>query len=227
MPPITLIAYCLDKSGSMYSVKSDVIGATNSFMESQDPARDPEISQNPTYAGICSFSNHTHITWAKGTPECNYAFSSIAEFEPLTDKTYIPGGATALHDAVTATVTGCDQYIVDHPEQKVQVIIVIQTDGVENDSHVATSETVKALISARTEIGWTFTFLGANHDACLAAKKMGIHPNSALQYESTSHGSRQVSHTLSSAVSRMRSVNPETRSSAVEYTSLERKLVIS
>lgn len=215
MTSSTLIAYCLDKSGSMNCIRNDVIGSTNSFVQSQNPAQNPEIEQTPTYIGVCTFSAHDAISWTNN-------FITIGDYVPLDDKTYRPLGPTALYDGITTTIEGCDKYISDHPDQSVKVIVVIQTDGEENASRYATNDTVKKLISAKTEMGWTFTFLGANQDACLTAQHLGIHGDSALNYSAASGGSQQAGQALSSAVSRMRSCNQVSRTDSVQYSQEER-----
>ena len=213
----TLIAYCLDKSGSMNNVSDDIIGTTNSFVESQDPDKNPAIVKGLTNIGICTFSDYDKITWSG-----KYSFNPINEYQPLTLENYIPMGSTALYDAITATITECDRYIADHLDHNVKVIIVIQTDGEENDSREATSNSVRKLINVRTECGWSFTFLGANQDACLTAKNLGINTKSAIQYNSTQVGSRRVSLALSSAVTRSRSADPSQRDIGITYTPTER-----
>ena len=123
----------------------------------------------------------------------------------MTNKTYCPSGCTALFDAVHNAIKGVDQYMLDHPDEAVKPIIVIQTDGQENSSKYTRSDYLKKLINDRTQKGWSFTFLGANQDACLTAKTIGIDESATLSYMQSSDGTKEVMRTMSEGLSRARS----------------------
>ena len=103
----------------------------------------------------------------------------------LTDRDYLPGGCTALLDAVGDTIrhiANIHRYArsEDVPEK---TAFVIMTDGMENASRRFSLEQVKRLIEhEREKYGWEFLFLGANIDAVETAGHMGIRPDRATNF---------------------------------------------
>ena len=101
----------------------------------------------------------------------------LEDVAELTAADYIPGGCTALLDAIGDTI----RHIVhihryarpeDVPEK---TVFVIMTDGYENASHRFTRDEVKRMIEHEQEkYGWEFLFLGANIDAVQTAGGIGI-----------------------------------------------------
>jgi len=66
-----------------------------------------------------------------------------------------------------------------------EVIVVILTDGEENQSREFSLATVKQMITAQQEsFAWRFVFLGADQDAFAAAGGMGIARGTTLSYAS-------------------------------------------
>lgn len=151
-----------------------------------------------------------------------YYFQDITEYQPLTSATYVPSGCTALYDAVEACIRGADLYQADHQDEDVKVIVVIQTDGQENSSRRLSRDKLRELISNRSERGWQFTFLGADQDACLSAESIGIAKGSAMAYRNDADGTTCALRTMSEAIQRYRSADPELATPSVEYTQLER-----
>jgi Mg-chelatase subunit ChlD len=77
----------------------------------------------------------------------------------LTSDTYLPGGGTALFDAISESVRVAEK---DKSEDE-RVICVIMTDGEENSSRETTKEQVKEIISGYEAKGdWTFLYIGEN-----------------------------------------------------------------
>lgn len=110
----------------------------------------------------------------------------------MTDKDYMPGGMTALLDAVGRTIHKMDMVAGIHRKDKGnKVLFVIITDGEENDSKEYTYADVKKLIKDRQEnAGWEFIFLGANIDAAAEAENLGIDRDRAVKYKNTGSGVR-------------------------------------
>lgn len=69
-------------------------------------------------------------------------------------------------------------------------LVTIITDGYENSSIEYDSEGINKLVSRLDEKGWIFTYIGANQDAALAAKEMGI--RNSYQYSSDEEGTRNM-----------------------------------
>jgi len=77
----------------------------------------------------------------------------------MTPNNYLPGGGTALFDAISESVRVAQN---DKTEEE-RVICVIMTDGEENSSRETTKEQVKTIISGYEARGdWTFLYIGEN-----------------------------------------------------------------
>ena len=141
-PIPTLIVVILDESGSMQIKKSDVIGGFTNF-----------LSEQQAQPGEC------RLTLVKFNTEHTVVYSAlpIQDAKPLTEKTYVPGGNTALLDAVAESVRLADKD--KRPDERVLCLII--TDGEENSSRETTKEQVQTIIKERESRGdWTFTYLG-------------------------------------------------------------------
>ena len=110
---------------------------------------------------------------------------SIKKVEPMTSSQYVPGGCTALLDAVGGAIkhiSNVHRYArkSDVPEKTLFVII---TDGMENASHKYSARQVKAMINnAKANKDWEFIFLGANIDAVSVAGDIGIGEDRAVKF---------------------------------------------
>lgn len=127
--------FLLDSSGSMESVLEDTIGGFNSFVRSQVPL-----------GGTLSF--YTFSDRCK----CEYRNVPIEDVKPLTHETYIPGGSTALYDAMGKVLTDNGEPLDNDADlerdngEPLATTLVVLTDGQENASRKYTKSHVKDLI---------------------------------------------------------------------------------
>ncbi len=176
--PVQLVCI-LDRSGSMRSLVGDVIGGYNSFLEKQ--RQEPGTAEVTTVLFDDRYEMIAEAVDLKEAPE-------------LTSKTYYARGMTALLDAIGRTVTGTlGRMEKDNVcPAKRRVLVLIMTDGLENDSREYDKASVKALIDATTkEYGWNYIFMGANIDAVAEAAKLGISAEHAVDYDHDSGGVQQ------------------------------------
>lgn len=191
MKNATDIIIVLDKSGSMLSIKDDVIGGFNSFLEEQKKL-----------PGEC---NLTMVLF-----DSQYEIRSsrpISDIKPLTNETYVPGGWTALLDAVGKAVyeTGCRLSALDESQRPDKVMVVVITDGHENDSIEYKLEAIREMVEhQQTKYSWKFMFLGANIDSFAEANNLGIIQDCAYNFRQTSDGTRSMYSGLSAACSSYR-----------------------
>ncbi len=167
---ITELVFILDRSGSMSGLESDTIGGFNSMLRKQ--------KQAPGQAYVTTVLFDTRFDRIHDRVR-------LEEVPELTDRDYLPGGCTALLDAVGDTIrhiANIHRYArpEDVPEK---TAFVIMTDGMENASRRFSLEQVKRLIEhEREKYGWEFLFLGANIDAVETAGHMGIRPDRATNF---------------------------------------------
>jgi hypothetical protein len=176
----TDITIILDRSGSMDSVRTDTIGGFNSFLEGQQKI-----------AGEASLS----LVQFDDQYEAVYIDKDINSAEKLTDATFQPRGMTALYDAVGRTINSVGERLADlaENERPDKVLLVIMTDGFENSSRVFNSAKINEMIAHQREVyKWEFMFIGANQDAVLSAREIGLPTHAALTYAANAEGTRAV-----------------------------------
>ena len=186
---LTEMVFILDRSGSMYGLEKDTIGGFNSMLLKQ------KEEDGEAFVTTVLFDNEYQILHDR---------LPVKEVPEMTDKEYKPRGSTALIDAIGRTI----RHIVNiHKYQRKEdvpanTIFVIITDGMENASHIYSSEKVKSMIEHEKEkYGWEFIFLGANIDAVETARHFGISGDRAVNYNCDSKGTRLNYEVVSDAVS--------------------------
>jgi Mg-chelatase subunit ChlD len=160
----TLICVILDESGSMATKKADVIGGFNQFLRDQKALTVDEMRLSLTkFNTLCSTV---------------YSAMPVAAVPELTEATYVPGGNTALFDAVAETVRLADK---DKLEDE-RVLVLVMTDGQENSSRETTKAQIQAIIAERTARGnWSFAYIGENPERW--ARETGASVRNAVQYQ--------------------------------------------
>ena len=167
----TLICVILDESGSMATKKADILGGFNQFLRDQKALTVDEMRLSLTkFNTLCSTV---------------YSAMPVADVPELTEASYVPGGNTALFDAVAETVRLADK---DKLEDE-RVLVLVMTDGQENSSRETSRDQVQAIIAERTARGtWTFAYIGENPERW--ARETGTSVRSTAQYD---HGNPQAS----------------------------------
>jgi Mg-chelatase subunit ChlD len=189
--PTTLhIYFLLDRSGSMASMATDVIGGFNSFVTSQ-AAEGPGALMT-----LVQFdSEDSHDVLANAVP--------LGEVAPLDATTFVPRGGTPLYDAIghlvaDATIRG---ETVGADED---ILFVIFTDGEENQSTEYTRASVFNLIERKQAAGWTFVFMGANQEVYAESAKIGMMAGNVQSYRADGVGSDIAFTSIDTAVKKRR-----------------------
>ena|GEM_PF-2848373 len=185
----TMICLILDRSGSMQGREGDVIGGVNKFIAEQQALPDPASLAMVRFdsEGIERFR-----------PMC-----ALADVKPLKPADFVPRSLTPLLDAVGQTITALDEdWKKEKPER---CIVMIVTDGQENNSREYTKAKVAALIKARQDSNlWAFLYLGADVDAFAEAGAMGIASANTAGYTKSAKGVEKLYASTSHTVRRMR-----------------------
>lgn len=179
MKNATHISILLDRSGSMGSIKQDVIGGFNNF-----------LSEQKAVSGEC------HLTLTQfdtGGIDIIHEYKPLAEIPELDRDTYEPRGGTPLLDALAKTIKSTDRALGNIPEldRPDKVVFVVITDGEENSSREYSKTQIKELIERQEKShNWNFVFLGANQDAFAEAGSMGVSAAAAASFTPDSAGVR-------------------------------------
>lgn len=96
----------------------------------------------------------------------------VDKLEQIDDKRYNPEASTPLYDAMGFSFAKLKQVLVD--KKNYNVLVTIMTDGEENDSKEYTGHAIKMLIEDLKLQGWTFTYIGADHDVERFAMSISI-----------------------------------------------------
>ena len=186
------IVVIVDRSGSMQSIREDAIGGFNTFLEEQK-----KVPGN---------ANLTLVLFNDGYQLVHSAVL-LGDAKSLDATTYVPGGTTALLDAIGKTIDDVGTRLVamaesDRPNK---VIVAILTDGLENASRKYTRDRIFDMIKLQTETyKWEFFFLAANQDAIATATSMGMAAGSAAAFAATPTGVNTAYRGMSSSVTRSR-----------------------
>ena len=189
----TELVFIIDRSGSMSGLESDTLGGFNSMIARQ---KDSE--------GECLV---TTVLFNSSTERIHDRVS-VTEISPMTSADYVPGGCTALIDAIGETadhIADVHRYI--RPDDvPAKTLFVITTDGLENASHKYTADKVRKMIEDRKKKdGWEFLFIGANIDSVQTAGRIGIAAECAVDYRADRKGTGVLYEALADTVCEMRS----------------------
>ena len=166
-PHFTHIAFLLDRSGSMQSIRDDTVGGFEAF-----------VAEQREQPGRCTVS----LAQFDNDYEEVYVDVPVREVPPLQ---LVPRGSTALVDAIGRLVNATGARLAELPEDRRPgtVIVGIMTDGLENASREFTRPQIKAMITTQTDTyGWQFMYLGANQDAVEVGTSLGVDPGMAVTY---------------------------------------------
>ena len=186
------IVLVLDRSGSMGTIKNDVIGGLNTFFDEQKKVK------GKATVTIAQFDDQYEITFD------GVDINTIPKFD---DTTFVPRGLTALLDGIGKTINNIYGRIKstakkNRPEQ---VVFVIMTDGGENASKEFTREAIfKMIREMEAKDKWQFIFLGANQDAIDTGGSLGISSNMSVNYAATSDGTTKSYSMMSQKIANYR-----------------------
>jgi uncharacterized protein YegL len=188
----TAIAVIIDASSSMRDLTGDTIGSFNQFLEEQ------QAVPGEAALTLCTFNTDYRLV---------HDFIPLASVGKLNKEVYSCNGMTALLDAMGTTIDALGQKLAAMSEQDrpSKVIVLVITDGEENQSHRFTLDQIKEKVTHQREVySWEFVFMGANIDAIGAGTSLGISAANSLQYDATSVGTRSLYSSVSANMSSYR-----------------------
>lgn len=150
----------IDKSGSMYSSKEDVVGGISKLIDEQKANKDGKVT-----VSMYTFNDKVDETFV------GKDVNDIGTFE------YSPDGLTALNDGVGIGIDNTGKWLaaMDESERPGKVLFAVFTDGMENASKEYTSSRIREMIKHQEEkYNWTFLYLGADITTTKGAKDLGI-----------------------------------------------------
>ena len=151
------ICMVIDESGSMSGKENDVVGGFKSVID----------EQKANTEGTCCVS---YFKFSDGVEEV-YRGVDVRDVEPIEGK-YHPHGLTALFDGVGIAIDRIGEWLasMDESERPEKNLVVIMTDGGENNSSEYTADRVREMIKHQeNKYNWSFVYMGSDlkdaHDA--------------------------------------------------------------
>ncbi len=153
----------LDASGSMETIYNQALTGVNETLATIRMAQKdhPELQQ---YVTLASFSSGEYFL------NRIYSATPIAEARNITREDYILRGCTALYDAMGTCISELQKKVA-HGDR---VLVTVITDGYENASRTWSGHQIKSLVEELRQMGWTFTYIGADQDVEKVAGEIGV-----------------------------------------------------
>lgn len=170
----------LDKSGSMQSIRRQAVDGYNETLGTVKAAQLKHLDTQQHYISLAAFCGCGVKMIYDKTP--------VKDAERLDLKLYDPCCNTPLYDAIGSTVKQLRRSISDTEDSAVLVTII--TDGEENSSQEWTGAAVSKLIEECTELGWMFSYIGADQDVKSVASVISI--TNTVEWTKTTVGTKAM-----------------------------------
>ena len=170
------IVMIIDRSGSMQSLQSEVPGTFNRQLKDLKES----AGSMKTTVSLVTFETKVDepIFWKK----------DIHSVREMTNNDYILGGMTALQDAIGSTINKLKSE-KDYNDPKTSYLIVVITDGAENNSKEYKGKALEILMDEVKETKrWTFSFIGSNLDLEKETQNLGVMDTNKLYFAQSNIG---------------------------------------
>jgi len=156
------LVFVIDKSGSMFSSREDVIGGFKKTIEEQKANKDGKVT-----VSLYTFNEKVKQV---------YLGKDINEIEEFH---YSPDGMTAMNDGIGTAIDEVGKWLYEkdrvNAEMPGKTLVVVMTDGMENASKEYTLVQVQAKIKEQTEkYSWEFIYMGTDITTTKAADDLGF-----------------------------------------------------
>lgn len=170
------VSIILDGSGSMTTIKDEAIQVFNGQLKTLRENK----GEMETYLSVITFGTEVNkpIVWC----------GNVDDIIEIDEKQYVPNGLTALYDAVGTTIVELKKD-VDVNDENTSFLMIIITDGYENNSKIFNSEKLSELIQDCQKTNrWTFTYLGSNQDLSIIKETLHIPDGNIASFVSDGGG---------------------------------------
>ena len=156
------LVFVVDKSGSMYSSREDVIGGFKKTIEEQKENKNGKVT-----VSLFTFNERVNKS---------YVGVDINDIEKFN---YSPDGMTAMNDGIGTAIDEVGKWLYEKDkkgeEMPGKTLVVVMTDGMENASKEYTLKQVQDKIKEQTEkYSWEFIYMGTDITTTKAADDLGF-----------------------------------------------------
>lgn len=196
------VAFVIDESGSMSGSENDIIGGFNKMIEEQkaiengkcavsffsfndsvkvrfigkDVNEVENLSAGYASSELACLTTSLFCNSISGGGNIYINTSREKTYEDNTYR-YIPSGLTAMNDGIGSAIDKIGEWLCHMPEEErpSKNLIVIMTDGEENNSKDYTLSKVQEMIKHQTDVyNWTFVYMGMDITNKKTADDLGI-----------------------------------------------------
>jgi uncharacterized protein YegL len=186
---VQCIGIVVDRSGSMAAMRDELTAGVNLFIAEQGKL-------GPAHVTVSQFDDEIELV----------VQADIAQVPVFGREHFVPRGSTALLDGIGSMIQTIEGRVpAGVLDATAAPVIVILTDGQENASSKFNRQSLFQLISAKRQLGWTFTFMGANQDAISVGGSIGLPQGTCVTYLGSPQGQEAAWSSCSAQVSRVRS----------------------
>lgn len=186
------VVFVIDKSGSMNGLEHDTVGGFNQVRQQQ------QLLDGKVNVSTVLFNQERQVL---------LSHQPLGEVPEMTLTDYVPGGSTALVDALGYSIEHMIDWQKAKPigERAEKILFVVIIDGEENSSCHFTSKELKLMVEKeQTLYGWEFIFLGANIDSWSLAGSLGFKKENVADYAYDRKGTEKVYGSVNRAMSAVR-----------------------
>ncbi len=169
----------LDESGSMHSIKDQIISGFNEVVQTVKGVT-KQYPEQEHYITFITF-NALHISM-------HLYCKPVSELEELNGESYKPNARTPLFDAMGYGINELRKKL--NSRTKTNVLVTILTDGMENASTEYDNLAIKSLVEEMEEKHWTFTYIGTDHDVTKFAQSISI--KNSLRFKKDPEGLKKM-----------------------------------
>lgn len=186
---IVHVIMLLDESGSMRSLKNDLVPSINTFIEKQRVTSTEEGAVKPScdVFSLIKFNVNIRVVYDR---------VRMDRVGQITPDDFNPDNCTALFDAIG--------FVVEKYGQEKNTLLVIVTDGEENSSkkykHLV--QVREMLEKQKSENQWTVVYLSNNIDAFNQGRAVGCVSQSSNATQANTHNIQMQSNDMTTFLSR-------------------------
>jgi Mg-chelatase subunit ChlD len=154
----------LDESGSMETIKKPIMQGFNEIVQTMKGIAQ-QFPDQEHFISAVSFNGLGQKVLHDQDP--------VEKLEQIDASRYKPDADTPLYDAMGFAIGKLRTALTG--QEKCNVLVTILTDGQENASREFTGAHIKKLVEELKSEGWTFTYIGADHDVEQFASTISIY----------------------------------------------------
>ena len=163
----------LDESGSMSSIKELIISGFNELVQTMK-AIEKDFPEQEHFISFVTFNGMGQ--------KIMHFMEPAAKLEMIDGSKYQPNYSTPLYDAMGVSMTKLKHSLDNQTDYN--VLVTVLTDGEENASKEYNGAAIKKVVEELKKSGWTFTYIGTDHDVESFAVNISI--NNVMNFRKNS-----------------------------------------